>query len=109
MDTITSYKDILKRAFELRASRVPVNKPTLERRVLTNNEGSEFILVSTGFHNHTFHHDILLHVQIKQDKIFILEDVTDPGIYETMTEQGILSEDIVPIYMPDYDFETMGV
>jgi hypothetical protein len=107
MDTVVQYSKVIQTEFEIRASRRPVNRPAFERRLLTDKEGSEFILVSVGLHNQTFHHDILLHVRVKDGKVLILEDVTDPGIYEAMVERGIPSSDIIPVYMPDYDFATV--
>jgi len=101
MDKISAIQDIIQQDLEARASRKASNMPGLERTLIMDAQRSRFILLSLGWNETQYIHQCLIHVQIKGNKIWIHEDLTDPGLFETLIEKGIHASDIVLGYVPD--------
>lgn len=103
MGKIEKYKQILQVALDEYASRRPVNMPEVERHLITNPEQSQFVLFSVGWHGARYLHQCLIHVQIRESKIWIHQDLTDPGLMERLMEKGVLEEDLVLAFVPVYE------
>ena len=85
MDKITKYKKIVGEILAVLATRIPVNTPTLKKRLVINADQSEFILVSVGQKQNNYYYNVLSHLAIKDGKIFIYAESIDPSIYERLT------------------------
>ena len=103
MDKINRYKKIVREILEVLATRIPVNTPTIKKRLVINADQSEFILISVGQRQNAYHYNVLAHLAIKDDKIFIYAESIDPSFYERLTDKGIPESDILPVYLPDFE------
>ena len=74
-------------------------KPEL---IIDKNE-NHFILLDIGWQGDEFIHEWVFHIEIKDDKVWIHEDMTDRSIAKELIDAGIDESDIVISFweMPD--------
>ena len=107
MDTLSRYKSYIEEILHQYASRKPVNRPKLEYQLIIDEERLQFILLAVGWHNNDFIHNWIFHLQLKGDKIWVYEDMTDPGIKVFLMEKGVPSSDIILGFLPEYELESI--
>jgi hypothetical protein len=95
MAKVDKYADIIEREMSERAGKEAANMPMVERMLLTDAKRRQFALFSVGWKDSAYIHQCLIHIQIKGEEIWIHEDLTDPGIYESLVEQGVPHAKIV--------------
>jgi XisI protein len=103
MDKMTSYKKAVKDMCDVLATRIPMNMPTIKKHLVINADNSEFILVSIGQHKNEFHYNVVLHIEVKNNKVLIYDEAIDPGVHERLTERGVPEKDILPVYLLGMD------
>ena len=103
MDQITQYQRFLEDICQKLSDRVPVNKPQLSYQTILDEKRLHFILILTGWHQEEYYHKWIFHVQIKEGKIWILEDMTDPGVKVLLMEKGVPESDIVLAFIPEIE------
>ncbi len=102
MEKIELYKDIIQQELEYRQTMNASNAPELSRHLIINNERTEFILMDVGWFNHRYISDVIFHVGIVNDKIWIHNDFTDIGIADYFVKNGIPKTEIVLAFLPKY-------
>ena len=101
---LIKYQNIVGGMLKTLATRVPINKPNQKKHLIINHDASEYILVSLGRLGTQFDYSVLAHLELKEGKIYIYEENIDPSIYERLMDSGIPETDILPVYMPDYEY-----
>lgn len=104
MDKLTQYQTIVSDILSVLATRVPVNKPNQKKHLVINEKRDEFILVSLGRTEHQYDYNVLAHLELKDGKILIHEESIDPSLYERLVDKGVPESDILPVYLPDYEY-----
>ncbi len=95
MDKIIKYQDIIEQFLEEEAA-IPYANQELEREVLVDRKRNHFQLFFIGWENNKFHHDIILHFDIKANgKVWIQQNNTELQIADELINRGIAQEDIV--------------
>lgn len=95
MDKITKYKQILKKELERHATIRFANAPEIESRLLIDEGENNFLLMNVGWSNRRYHHGIVFHFEIKNEKVWLLKNNTDTDIGTKLSELGIPKSDIV--------------
>lgn len=103
MDKLKQYKGHIEGIFDYYSKREPANRPELEYQVVMDEKRHQFILVAVGWHNNEFIHNWIFHLQLKDNQIWIHEDMTDPGIKVLLMEKGVPESDIILVYLPEYE------
>ena len=101
---LIQYQKIVKNILEELSTRVAVNKPYKKKHLIINAELTEYMLVSLGRLGSQYEYTVLAHLALKNGKVYIYEENIDPSMYERLTDKGILEADILPVYLPDYEF-----
>jgi len=70
------------------------NGPELEQQVIADRERNHFQLVSVGWHEGRFIHEVVFHLDIKGGKIFIQQNWSDLRLVNELTARGVAPEDI---------------
>ena len=109
MDKITRYKKIVLEIVEVLATRIPVNTPSIKKRLVVNADQTEFILISLGQRQNAYYYNVLAHLAIKDGKILIFAECIDPSFYERLTDKGIPEADILPVYLPDFKLDNSPI
>ncbi len=104
MDKLSSYQNIVSDILTVLATRIPVNKPHQKKHLIINEDHNEFILVSLGRTEKQYEYNVLAHLELKDGKILIHEESIDPSLFERLMDKGIPESDILPVYLPDYEY-----
>ncbi|MCB9295797.1 MAG: XisI protein [Lewinellaceae bacterium] len=102
MDKVTKYKTIIEEALSHQASIKISNLPAIEQQLIIDESGGQFLLLNVGWQNKRYIHGLVIHIQIKNDKVWIHEDMTDIDIAGKLIEQGIPKSDIVLGFVAPY-------
>lgn len=109
MAKISNIQQLLLSELNKRASRRAANMPMVQRRLIVDAEFRYFVLMAFGWVQSRYVHQCLIHLELKDDKIWIHEDLTDPGIFEALRENGIPSHKIILGYVSELErSETVG-
>lgn len=104
MDKLNRYQNIVSDILKVLATRIPVNKPNQKKHLIINEDKNEYILVSVGHTEHKYEYNVLAHLELKDGKILIHEESIDPSLFERLMDKGIPESDILPVYLPDYEY-----
>ena len=94
MDKLERYREIIKeiiRAHDL----IKPSHGDIEQYVIFDEEGDRYLWISTGWHEPYRMYGSLLHMDIKNGKIWIHYDGTEDGVANELLERGVPKEDIV--------------
>ncbi|MBE9009000.1 XisI protein [Pseudanabaenaceae cyanobacterium LEGE 13415] len=74
----------------------------IEREVIFDSEHDRYQVVNVGWENRRRIYGCLIHVDIKDDKIWVQYDGTEMGIANELVELGISKQNIVLAYQSSY-------
>ncbi|MDZ7292332.1 MAG: XisI protein [candidate division KSB1 bacterium] len=94
MVKLEKYRSIIKRVLNAYAQYKP-SYGEVETETIFDTERDHYELVHVGWHNKKRIHGSIIHVDIKDDKIWIQHDGTSDGIADELVAAGIPKEDIV--------------
>ena len=95
--SIEQYRQYIQNILLEKSQRSSKNKIFTEYEVQTifDTERDHYQLLSVGWRNNKRNFGCILHLDIKDDKIWIQHDSTDIGIANQLVEMGVPKEDIV--------------
>jgi len=102
MDELKKYQDIVINYLEQYASVPYANVSTIEKIVIIDREHNHFQLVSAGWLKGAFSFDVMLRLNIKNDKIWILQNWTEEEIGDELVKKGVPASDIVLGFIPEF-------
>jgi hypothetical protein len=101
MDKLTRYQALVKSFFTDYASLLKAPpEPELDIILVFDDEHGHYLLLEIGWQDTHYIRHTILHVALRNDKIWIEEDWTEDGIATYFLEQGIPREDIVLGFQP---------
>ena len=101
MATVEQYRQFIQRLLSDRASRSMRSNPQVEAQTVFDHDRDHYQLVYVGWkRNGDRDYGCLLHLDVKDDKIWIQYDGTEGGIANELVELGVSKEDIVLGYHP---------
>jgi hypothetical protein len=72
----------------------------LEHQTIIDHSNGHYQLLSVGWENNTRVCHVLIHVDIKDNKIWIQQDYTVPSVTEWLLEAGVSKSEIVLGFVP---------
>lgn len=106
METLKKYKIHITEILEQYGNRKPVNRPDVIYQLVIDENRDQFILLALGWHEQEYIHNWIFHLQLKGGKIWVHEDLTDPGIKVLLMERGVPESDIILGFIPEYERRT---
>ena len=95
MDKITQYQQIITQLLEEYAA-IPPSYPTkLRDEVVADTVRNHFQLVSLGWEENKFIHEVIFHLDIIEGKIWVQRNNTEADLSGELTDRGIPKSDIV--------------
>lgn len=94
MDRVTDYRDIVKRIISEYAALKP-SYGDIEVETIFDDGQGHYEMVYTGWNGFRRIHGAVLHVDIRDGKVWIQHDGTEDGIAEELVQAGIPHEHIV--------------
>ena len=101
MDRISEYGTIVKQILDGIADQIPEDDAVRTERNYDAERG-HYALLRVGWRDTRRLHGIVLHVDIRNDKVWIEHDGTEDGIADQLLEAGIPKEHIVLAFHPPY-------
>ena len=101
MDNIKDYSDIVEKILREYAA-ITHSHSDINRRVVIDSERSQFFLVIEGWDSDRRIHGFLIHVEIRDGKVWVQRDGTEDGITDELLAAGIPKDKIVLAFQPVY-------
>ncbi len=103
MERVTFFQQKIHETIEdyLRDLRQPANRH-LEFTPILDEAGKHFQIVALGWEGSHRVFNMLFHLDIIGDKIWVQEDKMECSIAEMLVEKGVPKKDIVLAYFPEY-------
>jgi len=105
INKLNRYQEILNQVIEHQAT-FKASDRHIESVPISDPVHGHYLLMSLGRDHAGRAHDILIHLRIKDGKVYVEWDGTEEGIFNELLEAGIPKEDVV-FPTSDEDFETM--
>jgi hypothetical protein len=101
MDRLNHYRDSIKQVLLRNAEQAPT-LGEVESMPVFDEQNNQYLLVDFGWDRTGRVHSVVLHLQVKNGKVWIERDGTEEGIAYALMEAGIPREDIVlAFYRPE--------
>lgn len=101
MGKVEQYRHFIQQVIEQHASIRPAYGD-VELQMIFDTRRDHYQLVHTGWNKNHRKYGCLMHMDIKDDKIWIQQDGTEFGVANELVLLGVPKEDIVLAYMPEY-------
>lgn len=108
MEGSIKYNEIILKELAYRVSTPIANAPEIERHLIVNDEQTEFVLITFGWHDKSYRHGLVFHIEIRDGKVWVHQDNTDVGIADRFADGGIPKSDIILGFLPKYAREVSG-
>jgi hypothetical protein len=110
MDRLAKYRQIV-RTFLMEYSKTKPINGDLEIQVLFDTEHDHYQIVDLGWDGHNRIYSCPIHLDIRNEKVWIQRNQTDELIAEELVLMGVAREDIVLGLQPPYarQFTSYGV
>jgi len=106
MEKIDLYRNYIKDVIS-RHSKPSVYGNCVIQKIF-DNENDHYQLVHTGWDDTERHYGCIIHLDIKNNKIWVQYDGTEIGVANELVKLGIPKEDIVLAYHPPYKRKYTG-
>lgn len=94
MEKIEQYRELVKNILIEDAAIKPANE-NIEPQLIFDDERANYQLMYIGWTNDWRMHGSVIHVRLRNGKIYIEEDGTEEGFASVLLEAGVPKEDIV--------------
>jgi hypothetical protein len=99
MDTLDRYRDELDRILT-RYANLPYRYGDVRTFLVVSGDRNQFILMDEGWQDGFRVHGLIVHAEIREDKIWIHRDGIEDGITAKLLEAGVPKDKIVLAFHP---------
>ena len=101
MDKLSKYRPLVKQVLSRQAEFAP-SHGKIESVPIFDERNDQYLLLNFGWDRTGRVHSVILHLLLKNDKVWIERDGTEEGIAYELMESGVPQEDIVlAFYRPE--------
>lgn len=110
MDKIIQYQQIIKKIVQNKATFTMDGFTEFEVQKLIDEEHGHYQVLYVGWKESDFKriYSCLLHVDLKEDKVWIQQDWTEKGVADELIEAGVAKSDIVLAFHAPYERNYTG-
>lgn len=101
MAKIDRYREVVKQVIHDHA-RHQLAYGEIETQTIFDTEGDHYQLMHVGWHKKLRHYGCLIHIDIKNEKIWIQYDGTEVGVANELVALGVPKSDIVLAYLSSF-------
>lgn len=101
MDKLTRYRQFVQQIIDEYSQYKP-SYGEVELETIMDPKHDHYQLLSVGWNKHQRIHGSILHLDIRNEKIWIQYDGTEEGVANRLVELGVPNEDIVLAFHPPY-------
>ncbi len=108
MDKLTNYRQCIQN-FLTEQTQGKVVGGDIETEVIFDLNRDRYLLVDLGWQEHQRIYDCVIHLEIRNNKIWIQRNQTDQIIADVLISMGVAKEDIILGLQPSYIREDTGL
>ncbi|MEL6441473.1 MAG: XisI protein [Cyanobacteria bacterium J06621_8] len=108
MDKLSNYRQYIKE-FLTEQTKVKVIGGDIETEVVFDEKQDKYLLIDLGWQEHQRIYNCTIHLEIRDNKIWIQRNQTDKPIADVLISMGVVKEDIVLGLQPPYIREYTGL
>ncbi|MDJ0726964.1 MAG: XisI protein [Prochloraceae cyanobacterium] len=108
MDKVTAYRQYIQ-DFLTEQTKGKVIGGDIETEIIFDLERDRFLLIDLGWKEHQRIYNCVIHLEIRDNKIWIQRNQTDRPIADVLISMGVASEDIILGLQPPYIREYTGL
>jgi hypothetical protein len=101
MDKLASYRLIIQKVLE-DYQHLSLDNPEIESVLLVDSIRDQYLLLKMGWHQDKRIKRTVIHVRLKDQKIWIEEDWTEDGVATDFLQAGVSREDIILAFHPPH-------
>lgn len=101
MGKTQQYRELIQQVIKHHAGYKPAYGE-VEMQMIFDTERDHYQLVHAGWHNQRRKYGCLLHLDLKDEKVWIQYDGTEMGVANELVALGVAKDDIVLAYQPEY-------
>lgn len=101
MDRAERYRAAVKQVLREYAQYKP-SFGEIDVELVLDTEGDHYLLVNEGWREHRRVYGSVIHIDIKDEKIWIQHDGTERGVANDLVDLQVPKEDIILAYYPEY-------
>lgn len=98
MERIEKYQKIIEKEVYFWKNHQSSEMPDVQFKVIVDEAKTNFIVVSMGWRKRVYEYNLLFHIELINDKIYVHEDTTGIGIVKQFINEGVNQDDIVLSY-----------
>jgi hypothetical protein len=108
MDKLTSYRQYIQE-FLIEQTQGQIIGGDIETEIIFDSDRDRYLLIDLGWQEHQRIYNCVIHLEIKDGKIWIQRNQTDKPIAEVLIAIGVAKEDIILGLQPPYIREYIGL
>lgn len=101
MEKLAYYRQCVCQLLTTEAKKDSVN-PDIDIQLIFDRESDRYLLLDVGWQGLQRIHNCFIHLDIKEDKIWIQRNMTEVDIAQKLVEMGVSKEDIIFGLHPPY-------
>jgi hypothetical protein len=101
MERLETYREIIQKVLD-QHSQIKPSYGDIERFTAFDTQNDHYQVLSIGWEGHRRIYGCLIHIDIKNEKIWIQYDGTEDGVANELAELGVPKLDIVLAYQTPY-------
>jgi XisI protein len=102
MDKVVDYKKIARQIIEQYAVEEQSSPSEVETAVITDDQHGHYLLLSIGWQDNRRTYFPFLHLDVKDNKIFIEKNLTELSVAKELERMGVAKHDIVLAFQAPY-------
>jgi hypothetical protein len=108
MARVEKYRETVEKVIQNYSKLFQPRHPEVEVQTIFDREGNHYQLSRFGWHEDKNYSGCVMHLDIKNGKIWIQYDGTEQGVANDLVEMGVPKEDIVLAYHAPYKRKYTG-
>jgi PAS domain-containing protein len=108
MDKLTNYRQYIQE-FLTEQTQGQIIGGNIETEIIFDSDRDRYLLIDLGWQEHQRIYNCVIHLEIKDGKIWIQRNQTDKPIAEVLIAIGVAKEDIILGLQPPYIREYTGL
>jgi hypothetical protein len=101
MDKLTHYRIVIQKVLE-DYHRLSLDNPEIESALVVDSVHDQYLLLKMGWHQDQRIKRTVIHMRLKNQKIWVEEDWTEDGVATELLQAGVPREDIVLAFHPPH-------
>jgi hypothetical protein len=108
MDKLTSYRQYIQE-FLIEQTQGQIIGGDIETEIIFDSDRDRYLLIDLGWQEHQRIYNCVIHLEIKDGRIWIQRNQTDKPIADVLISMGVAKEDIILGLQPPYIREYTGL